>query len=91
MSDVFKSFGMDIWDHAGLAQTELYLLYLPTLFYLIHDSPRNFIASAAHLAVIDLLTLKEEASESTNGLWIRDISVGLIDIWDQVAFQKRDD
>ena len=48
------------------------------------------MASAALLAVIDLLTLKAEAYESTNGLWLCDIAVGLIDIWDQRAFRNRD-
>ena len=81
---------MNVWDHAGSAQTELYLLSLPTLFNLIDDSPRTFMASAALLAVIDLLTLEAEAYESTNGLWLCDIAVGLIDIWDQRAFRNRD-
>ena len=78
-----QSHGMIVWYHARLTQTdESYLLYLRTLFDLIDDSLSTSIASAALLVVIDLSNLDAEASESAIELWIRDISVSLIHVWD---------
>ena len=69
-----QSYGMIVWDHARLTQTdESCLLYLRTLFDLIDDSLGTFIASTALLVVIDLSNLDAEASESATELWIRDI------------------
>ena len=77
-----QCYGMIVWDHARLTQTEdTYLLYLRTLFDLIHDSLSTFIASAALLVVMQLFNLDAEASKSATELWIRDISVSLIDVW----------